>query len=160
MPSLRHTNQVIGAYVTAAARIHLYLYLDQLGENAMYCKTDSVICIQPKGAGSPLIETGDKLGDMTSELRPSEKISEFTCGGPKNDAHRMVHTVTGASRTVCKVRGITLNYRASKLLNFDVIRDMILKGDESPVINVHTQDKIKRKRKGEGNHLNCHRTGR
>ena len=59
-----------------------------------------------------MIETGDKLGHMTSELRPSENISEFTCGGPKNYAYRVVDTVTGANRTVCKVRGITLNYSA------------------------------------------------
>jgi len=30
IPSLRHTNEVIGAYVTAGARIHLYSYLDRL----------------------------------------------------------------------------------------------------------------------------------
>jgi len=37
VPSLRHTNEVIGAYLTAGARIHLYRYLDRLRENAMYC---------------------------------------------------------------------------------------------------------------------------
>jgi len=47
VPSLRHTNEVIGAYVTSGARIHLYRYLDQLGENAMYSDTDPVIYIQP-----------------------------------------------------------------------------------------------------------------
>ena len=66
MPTLRHTNEIIGAYVTTGARINLYRYLDRLGEDAMYCDTDSVIYIQPKGAGHPLIETGDKLGDVTS----------------------------------------------------------------------------------------------
>jgi len=30
VPSLRHTNEVIGAYVTAGARIHLYGFLDKL----------------------------------------------------------------------------------------------------------------------------------
>ena len=65
MPSLRHTNEVIGAYVTARARTHLYRYLDQLREKALYCKTDSVIYIQPRGE-HPIIETGDKLVDMTS----------------------------------------------------------------------------------------------
>jgi len=29
VPNLRHTNEVIGAYVTACARIHLYRYLDR-----------------------------------------------------------------------------------------------------------------------------------
>ena len=84
------------------------------------------------------------MGDMISELHPSEIISELTCDGPKNYAYRVVDTVTGASRTVCKVRGITVNYSASKLVHFDVIRDMILKGDEPPVINVQTEYKIKR----------------
>jgi len=43
VPNLRHTNEVIGAYVTAGARIHLYRYLHRLGERAIYCATDSVI---------------------------------------------------------------------------------------------------------------------
>ena len=63
MLSLRHTNEVIGAYVTAGARKHLYRYLDWLGENAMYCDTDFVTYIQPKAAGNPqLIETGTNWG--------------------------------------------------------------------------------------------------
>ena len=45
VPSLRHTNEVIGAYVTAGARIHLYRHLDRLQEKAIYCDTDSVIFI-------------------------------------------------------------------------------------------------------------------
>ena len=38
--SLRHTNEVIGAYVTVGARIHLYGFLDKLQENAVYTDTD------------------------------------------------------------------------------------------------------------------------
>ena len=53
--------------------------------------------------------------------------------------------VGSVEKTVCKVRGITLNYRASQLVNFKVIRDMILSKDE-PNINVHTDRTIKRKR--------------
>jgi len=55
--------------------------------------------------------------------------------------------VTGASHTVSKVRCITLNYNASKMVHFKVIRGMLL-GDEDPVVNVHTEHIIKRKRKG------------
>jgi len=36
VPSLRHTNEVIGAYVTDRAKNHLYRYLDRLRENAIY----------------------------------------------------------------------------------------------------------------------------
>jgi len=35
IPNLRHTNEVIGAYVNAAAGLHLYSYLDRLGERAL-----------------------------------------------------------------------------------------------------------------------------
>jgi len=74
VPKLRHTNEVVGAYVTACARIHLYRYLDRLGERAIYCDTDFMIYIQRKDEPN-LIETGDKLGDMTSELRPTLYVS-------------------------------------------------------------------------------------
>jgi hypothetical protein len=82
VPSPRHTNEVIGAFVTAGARIHLYPYLNRLQDKAIYCDTDSVIYIQPADA-PPLVETGDKLGEMTSELKPQEIISEVVCAGPK-----------------------------------------------------------------------------
>jgi len=49
VPYLPHTNVVIGAYVTAGARIHMYSFLDRLQENAIYCDTVSVIFIQPSG---------------------------------------------------------------------------------------------------------------
>jgi len=74
VPNLPHWNEVTGAYVAAGARIHLYRYFDRLGEKAMYCDTDYVIYIQPRGE-PPLFETRDTLGDMTSELRSSESIS-------------------------------------------------------------------------------------
>ena len=52
-------------------------------------------------------------------------------------------------KTVCKIRGITLNYRASNLVKFEVIKAMILGQGES-VVNVHTEHKIKRKRRAGG----------
>ena len=109
-----------------------------------------MIYIQPKDEPS-LIEKGDKLGDMTSELRPSDSIIEFVSGGPKNYAYKVV-TEEKKEKTVCKVRGITLNSNASKLVNFESIRDMILRtGDD--VVNVHTERKIKRNRMGGGGGL-------
>ena len=48
VPSLRHINEVIGSYATVVSRIHLYLYLDRVQGNAIYCDTDSVIYIQPR----------------------------------------------------------------------------------------------------------------
>ena len=79
---LRHTNEIIGAFVTAGVSIHLYRYLDRLGENAINCDTDSVIYIQP--GTTQLFEMRDTLGEMSSDLRPSDSISVFVSGGPKN----------------------------------------------------------------------------
>ena len=42
-----------------------------------------------------------------------------------------------------------LNYHASKLVNFEVIKAMILGQGES-VVNVHTEHKFKRKRRAGG----------
>jgi len=115
----------------------------------LYCDTDSVIFIQPR-EGLQLVESGDNLGDMTSELNPHEMISQFVSGGPKNYAYTIMDTrnaVSQMKKTVCNVRGITLNYNASQLVNFDVIKYMILNQELSHIVTVHTEHKIKRKRK-------------
>ena len=68
VPNLPQTNEVVGAYVTACARIYLYSDLNRIQENAIYCDTDSVIFIQPSAEPWP-IATGENLGDMQSELK-------------------------------------------------------------------------------------------
>ena len=87
---------------------------------------------------------------MTSELRPSDIISEFVSGAPKNYAYRVLKG-EGREKSVCKVRGISLNYNASKMVHFKVMRDMNLKakmGDEPSALNGHADKKIERKRAG------------
>jgi len=80
---------------------------------------------------------------MTLELKPCEYISEFVSGGPKNYAYQTRNTETGAGATVCKVRGITLNYSASQLVNFEMLKQMILSGTETDTVEIHTARKIK-----------------
>jgi hypothetical protein len=143
IPNLKHTNEVLGAYVTAGARLRLYHFLDRVQENTLYCDTDSIIFVQKENE-PPLIQCGDNLGDMQSELKRGEYIEEFVCSGPKNYAYRVVSD-RDAVKTVCEVRGITLNYDDSKLVNFDVIRKIVLKGGPQDVVLVHTDKKIKRK---------------
>jgi len=43
---------------------------------------------------------------------------------------------------------MTLNYSTSQLVNFDTIKDIILKG--APPVKLHVDRKIKRKRGAEG----------
>jgi len=114
---LRNKHEVIGAYVTAGARLYLYSYLDRPHERAIYFETDSVVYVRPR-EGPAFVETGNNLGDMTSELKPSEFIKEFVIGEPKNYAYKTVHAAKGERKTVCKIRGITLNYSNSQLVNF------------------------------------------
>ena len=45
--------------------------------------TPSVIFVRKNGKPA-LVQCGDVLGDMTSELKENEYISEFVSGGPKN----------------------------------------------------------------------------
>jgi len=80
--NLRYTNEVIGAYATAGARLHLYSYLDRLQERSLYFDTDSTVFFQARDEPA-LVETGDKLGAITSELKPSQFIEEYGSGGPK-----------------------------------------------------------------------------
>jgi hypothetical protein len=60
-----NTNGVVGAYVTAGARLHMYSYLDKLQQysyldklqhRAIYCDTDSVF-VQPSDEAA-LVEPG------------------------------------------------------------------------------------------------------
>ena len=48
----------------------MYKYVDKLQERAIYCDTESVIFVQPSDEAA-LVESGDNLGAMTSELKPS-----------------------------------------------------------------------------------------
>jgi hypothetical protein len=70
--SLRHTNDVLGSYVTAGAALRLYSYLDELQKRALYCDTDSVLYVHRNE--QPLITCADNLGYMVCELGPSKYI--------------------------------------------------------------------------------------
>ena len=95
------------------------------------------------------MKTGDYLGHLTDELEEfgsGSFIEEFVSGGPKNYAFSVFCPSTGKHTTKCKVKGITLNYENSKVVNFTTLRDMILK-DTTPV-HVYNPKKIKRKHGG------------
>ena len=145
-PNIRHFNEVIGAYVTAGARIELYGYLNRLQKRALYCDTDLVIYIQLT-AEPPMGKPGQCLGAMTSELKPPFHIEKFVSGGPTNYAYTIVDPVTGNCETVYE---ITLNYSACRTVNFNVIKALVLRGDDTENVTLHTKRKNKRKRAAVG----------
>ena len=123
-------NIVIAAFTTAYARLKLYDLLDLLQERVLYYDTDSVIYIHEPGKPDPPL--GDYLGDLTDELDPGDYITTFVSGGPKNYAN-----ITNNGKSQTKIRGITLDYAATKKLNLDVMRDLV-----HSHVNCHTEVKV------------------
>jgi hypothetical protein len=77
----------------------------------------------------------------------THKTAKFDSGGPKNYAYRVI--ANEGEKSVFKVRRNTPHYHASQVVNFEVIKDMIL-GQGEPTVSVHTERTIKRKRNGGG----------
>lgn len=119
-------NVVLAAYTTALARIHLYSYLDELNDRCLYYDTDSVI-YTCKENEQPL-PVGDYLGDLTDELADYGEdccISEFVSSSEKSYSY-IVKIPNKPDKIVCKVKGITLNYKNSEHINFDAIKNLVL----------------------------------
>ena len=146
MAAGKNVNVAVAAYVTTQANLKLYEYLRELGESVLYCDTDSVIYIQNVDE-PPKVHTGDYLSDLTDELEEFDSgssIEEFVSGGPK--LFMVFCPATGKRTSKCKVKGITLNYNNSEVVNFTSLRNMILEDDTT--LHVHNPKNIKRKHCG------------
>ena len=115
------TNIFLASFTTMWARLKLYGVLDKLNQNILYFDTDSVIFKTKKSDNLNYLPIGNYLGELTNEISPQDGyIVEFVSGGPKNYAYR---TLSGKEE--CKVRGFTLNWANSKLINFQAIKSII-----------------------------------
>ncbi|XP_013396729.1 uncharacterized protein LOC106163624 [Lingula anatina] len=117
------TNVVIAAYTTAHARMVLYSAIEVLDRNVLYFDTDSIIFLDDGSAQTnAYLNTimGSYFGDFTDELDEGDHITTFVSGGPKNYAY-----VTAKGKTICKVRGISLNYETSQIVNYETLRNMV-----------------------------------
>ena len=149
IPVGSNTNVFIAAYTTAQARLKLYSYLEQLERRVLYFDTDSIIYVSISGAWDPPI--GSFLGDMTDELRKpygeGSCITEFVSGGPKNYAYKVYSPGNQSTATVCKVRGITLNFTSEQQVNFESMKQLLptlTHKDEKTTIPIHYPKKIQR----------------
>ena len=120
------TNIFIAAFTTAHARLRLYEALEYLGEQVLYYDTDSIIYSYLPNSDNKEIETFDnRLGyfkdEILDEYGPGVYIKEFVSGGPKNYAYQ-----TNTDETKTKVKGLSLNYNNSKLINFESVKEFIL----------------------------------
>ncbi|XP_056001762.1 uncharacterized protein LOC130048746 [Ostrea edulis] len=117
-------NVVLACFTTAHARLHLYETLQPLGERVLYFDTDSIIYQHDETQFNPTII--NSLGGWTDELG-GDRIIKYMSGGPKNYAYE-----TQNGKSVCKVKGLTLNYRASRVVSLDTLEKM-LKGEKEEV---------------------------
>jgi hypothetical protein len=137
------TNVVVAAYTTAQARLKLYSYLQPLRDRVLYCDTDSVVFTSAKDEWDPPL--GDFLGDLTDEV-PNNQISKFVTGGPKNNAFCLARPNKKGQSPICKVRGITLNFKNSMDINFNTLKDMVTGQMQNQCIKVVDTNKIARNR--------------
>ena len=125
-------NVVIAAFCTAWARLKLWGEMKKLGSRVLYHDTDSIIFSAdlthyPEQYMPP---TGSYLGQFTDELTCKEVecplhpkdcrghwITEFVSCGPKNYAYTL-----NTGQVSCKVRGFSLNYQNSQVLNFESMK--------------------------------------
>ncbi|OOY49400.1 hypothetical protein BOV97_12840 [Solemya velum gill symbiont] len=141
-PDDAKTNIYLATFTTCWARLKLYGVLDRLGERVLYYDTDSVIYVSRSEEYDPPL--GDYLGELTNELEGGDYITEFVSGGPKNYAYR-----THSGKETCKVRGFTLNFINSQIINFQTVKDIVTTEEAGHVTTVNPRkicrDKLKRK---------------
>ena len=125
-------NVFIAAFTTCWARLKLYDSLDTYDECVFYYDTYSMVYLQhtddPEERQPPL---GDYLGDFTNELIDKQGnvhyITEFASAGPKNYGYILEN-----GKTECKVKGFSLNVEGSKYLNYEVLRNNVIKEIQEP----------------------------
>ncbi|XP_061190613.1 uncharacterized protein LOC133198551 [Saccostrea echinata] len=128
-----HTNVFLASFTTCWARLKLYELLDQLQSRVLHWDTDSVIYMTNEGKWEPPV--GDYLGELTNELEEGDWITEFVCNGPKNYAYQ-----THRGKRVCKVKGFSLNYANSQILNLERMKDAMFNRDDTHLGVYHTHN--------------------
>ena len=134
-PEDNKTNIYLATFTTCWARLKLYSILEKIDRNVLYYDTDSVIYVSKTGEND--VPLGDYLGELTNELETGEHIIEFVSGGPKNYAYK-----TNKGNETCKVRGFTLNFTNSQLINFESVKNLLIDPSEKSTITVTNPHKI------------------
>ena len=142
-----NTNVVIAAFCTSWARLKLWTVMNKLGDRVLYHDTDSII-FSVKHEDEYIPPLGNYLGDLTNELSCKELgckntrceghwIVEFVSCGPKNYTYKV-----NTGEVVCKVRGFSLNYKASQIINFETMKEALYSwknNDKSELVTIRTE---------------------
>ena len=124
-------NVGIAPFISSWARVRLYELLGTVGmERVLYCDTDSVVYGQKRDI-PVLLTTGNYLGQLTNEIKDGWGMQIFIGLGAKNYAYGIKNVVTGEMEYVYKIRGITLNYRARQVIDFNHFYNLVTHKYES-----------------------------
>ena len=117
------------AFCSAYSRAHLLYAMIHLGSRVLYHDTDSLIYSYLPHESQP--QHGEFLGDLTDELvckkigcegcDVGHWIVDFVSCGPKNYAYKL-----NTGQVFCKVRGFSLNFEASKVVNIDSMKEALM----------------------------------
>ena len=125
-----NTNVTVAAFCTSWARLKLWSVMNKLQERVLYHDTDSII-FSVQNDQDYIPPLGEYLGQLTNELTCKELgckvmdctghwIEEFISCGPKNYAYKV-----NTGEIICKVRGFSLNYRGSQVINFQSMKEAL-----------------------------------
>ena len=135
-----NSNVPLAAFCTTYARLELLKLMRSVEGRVLYHDTDSVIFTARPGDFIP--PTGQFLGELTNELECTSIgckevnncvghfIQEFVSCGAKNYAYKL-----NTGETVCKVRGFSLTYAASQIINMESMKESLfawMKNDPRP----------------------------
>ncbi len=122
----RNSNCIIGAYITAMARIKLHSHLCELQKHKFrlfYVDTDSIIFSGENNLKVPL-SCSPCLGDFKHELGAHSKIKAFSCLGRKN--YCISYTQGNTEKSMIKVSGLTLTSKlAAECLSADKMQNFL-----------------------------------
>ena len=141
-----NSNVVLALFCTAYARLKLLKLMYSVENRVLYHDTDSVIFTCKVDQYYPPL--GSYLGDLTDELTcqslkcsktncEGHFIQEFISCGPKNYAYKL-----NSGQVVCKIRGFSLNYSNSQILNFESMKNSLQcwkDNDETKIVTVKTE---------------------
>jgi hypothetical protein len=108
-------------FVPAYARLQLWRELNKLGKRALMCDTDSIVYVYKPNEYN--IPEGDVLGEWEREDfdKLNGGIREFVGVGPKSYAMKCHN-----GETSIKAKGVSLKLAHKKLLNFQVMKQVVL----------------------------------
>lgn len=110
----------VAAWTTAKARLRLFDVMHKLGQDVIYCDTDSVIYID-RGDPNKQIPVGSRLGDLQNEIKKkSDYITKIVSTAPKSYAY-----VTKEGSSSVKSKGFTLSVFNSERVNIDSMEKMV-----------------------------------